>query len=187
MPVSVTGAGAFTGATTINGLTMPTDAIAPGMVLITNQSFTSVSSVSFNNCFSSIYENYKIVARYVGSSDVGMSLRLRSNSVDDSSNNYTRQRIVASNTTISAIRDLGTVYYLTSLNSEENALTAEIFSPFQARNTTFITQSLYGNARADTFHTTGTHSVASSYDGVSMFPSGGTFTGSIRIYGYRNA
>ena len=186
MPISVAGSGAITGTTTINGLTMPTDAIAPGLVLIASQTFSGAASVSFNNCFSSVYENYKIVARYVGTSDVGMYFRLRSSGVDDSSTNYTRQRIVASNTTLSSIRDLGNVYYLTSLNTEENALTADIFAPFQTRSTTFITQSLYGNARADTFHTTGTHFVSSSFDGMSFIPSGGTFTGSIRVYGYRN-
>ena len=36
MPIGIAGSGSITGASTINGLTMPTDAIAPGLVKITD-------------------------------------------------------------------------------------------------------------------------------------------------------
>ena len=65
----------------------------------------------------------------------------------------------------------------------------ELFNPQQAKNTTFqagSSGSRYGTAFYQSF-TGGVHAVATSYDGITIFPSSGTITGNIRIYGIANS
>lgn len=187
MPVTLAGTGEVTGTSSINGLAMPTDSIISGMVLVNKTDFSLVSSVSVNNCFSSLYENYVMLFNCTSSVDTGLRLRLRSSGVNNASSAYTRQRLVVDSTTVSATRDSDqTYYYPSSVYSNTNALRMDINGPYLNQRTTFSSQALYSWAMATMFLTVGTHTVQSSFDGFTMDVPTGTISGTVRIYGVRN-
>ena len=51
-----------------------------------------------------------------------------------------------------------------------------------------ITQLAFTCIRSDEMTTEqGSHSLATAYDGMTIYPPSGTITGSVRVYGYRNS
>jgi len=177
MPISIAGSGAVTGASTLNGLTVPTDAIAPGLVHINTTTFNAVSSVSVNGVFSSTYNSYYILlTRTAGSST---TMRMRSAGTDNSASSYELRG-----------------YYYGASQGNENITTATSFNisggsglamasivltnPFLASNT-FGTGLFHAVTIGEAASIV--HSVASSFDGLSII--GTSITGNISVYGYR--
>lgn len=194
MPVSVTGAGAFTGATTINGLTMPTDAIAPGMVLINKTDFTTAASVSINNCFSSVYDNYKVLLSMSASSaDVLVSMRLRASQVDQSTSNYNTMRIYQTSTTTASEANPGgttqfPIMYSFTSYANQSACYYDVLSPYLAKPTHIMGGYFYTNSGGTAYQNLnqGLNWTNTQFDGFTIYPQSGTLSGTIRIYGYRN-
>lgn len=192
MPISIAGSGAVTGASTLNGLSVPADAIAPALVLINKTDFSSVSTVSINNCFTSTYQNYKIIIDFANASaDIGVNFRLRASGTDSSTGYYTASNYVTPGAAflnwsggtnqaqvfMGYVRDAGKPFH-----------SYEIFSPALARETNaqmLVTD--YDNGGLVGTIMWATHSVSSVFDGITIFPNSSTITGTIRIYGYRNA
>ncbi len=58
------------------------------LVLVNTTSFTSQSSININNCFSSSYENYKIMILATSSTTSQFTMRLRASGTDSSGSNY---------------------------------------------------------------------------------------------------
>jgi hypothetical protein len=158
-----------------------------GLVHITTESFSAVSSVSVNNCFTSTYANYKILMNWTASTDAALNLRLRASGTDNSANSYTRQRTISSSTTVSGARNTDTVFLFAISQSGSNNLSADIFSPQLAANTSYNLISNYSDSIAATVITTGVHEVASAFDGFSILAGTGTITGTFRVYGYLNS
>jgi hypothetical protein len=156
-------------------------------------SFTSASAINFNGCFSSLYDNYRIIFSNLNgsgsSSDVGF--RLRKSGTDNTSNVYYRQYLDGSSTTanigriqstswvVFAVRDQGpfqSYLELTNPNSA-NVRTGGIANQaYGAVSTPSVTISSY------------THDLTSSadFDGFTLTTASGTMTGVARVYGYRN-
>ena len=60
-----------------------------GSILTNAVSFTSASAISLNGCFSSTYENYRVMFQVSGTSaNSNISFRMRSSGTDESGNNY---------------------------------------------------------------------------------------------------
>lgn len=191
MPVTINGSGPIAGATTVNGLTLPTDSLQSGMVLINKTDFSAVSTVSVNGCFTSTYDNYRIVISDVIGSGSNMTyLRLRAAGADSTGSIYSTQGYSASTgggavlNQIVAFWPLG--YAATIGRCSANF---EIFGAFKAQTTVVNGQvtARYGAAGNQTDQFGGTHDAATSYDGFSFYPAAGTMTGTIRVYGYRNS
>jgi hypothetical protein len=93
--------------------------------------------------------------------------------------------VSAASTTAS--RDLDTLYFLSSINTSRNAITANIFSPNLAQFTQILSHGNYGAASSTIYMTSGAHEVATAYDGMTLYPTSGTITGTLRVYGYQNS
>ena len=185
MPVTINGSGPVTGVTAITGA---------GLDLITTQSFSAVSSVSVNNCFSATYTNYKVVlisdGTATGSGVPSVSFRLRVDNADDTTTNYynnftyttsaggpTRAFNSAVNASV-----LGWVFDLNS------GVSMDIYGPQVADFTSWASVcSGWGSADNLTAAGGGFHGRTVSYTGFTFFPASGTITGSLRVYGYRNS
>jgi hypothetical protein len=66
----------------------------------------------------------------------------------------------------------------------------DIYSPYLTRKTSMTSQAASWQGATSQFfmiNTAGTTSVTTSYDGFTLFPNTGTFSGQIRVYGYRNS
>lgn len=183
-------------------LTLPTDNIQPGMNLITptsvvggtfvggNISFSAASSLSVNGCFTNTYENYLMLLNYTPSNgSIGFNGRLRSSGVDVSGANYSYNQSIFYAATFVVATNTGQTYInlIDQTASVPNSLTLTVFSPALAVATGF---QVHGSRNYSTSPSNylghGGHSLATSYDGFSMYPTSGTITGTIRIYGMRN-
>jgi hypothetical protein len=157
-------------------------------------SFTTVSSVSLNGCFSSTYDNYKIVVNVsaVSNNDGDHFLRVRSGTSDVSSN-YIYSSWVKTSGGTDISYNAGTASYV-KLGAQDGASTpaqsysVDIFSPFLSQGTRFLAN--VSMQRDDGSWAggvvTGLSFNQTSYDGLTLHTQNGTFSGTISIYGYKD-
>jgi hypothetical protein len=157
-----------------------------GLTLITSESFSAVSSVSINDCFTTQYDFYKILIRATHSVGAGLSMRLRASGTDTSSN-YAFQQFLGNNTSISGSRATSqTAMPVGTLQINLGASDTQLFSPALVSRTIFITNSYdaAGNSIARDFR--GAHQADVAHDGLTILVGSGTMTGTIRVYGYED-
>lgn len=174
-------------------LELPTDSIKPGLVLVAAQSFTGVSSVSVNNCFTATYENYRVLVN-MSSLSAGMTIgmRLRAGGADDSVAGYDTYYIDIESTSSAVGRILGQTSWQIAAGASGYQLSigADVRQPYTANHKhvqdiwgptvepsgTYWRFGLRGHVRAST----------TLYDGFSLLASTGNFTGTVSVYGYRS-
>ena len=161
---------------------------SPGLVHIASSTFSAVSSFSINNCFTSTYDNYRIVGEFTGNTALGLNGRLRLAGSDASGSNYDVNDLTMGASTVVDTQTNNT----TSVNvgagntGRRSGFVLDVFSPAIAQETTFIGLRSYplddirGNVQF------ANHNLATAYDGITVFPNTGNVSGTIRIYGYRN-
>lgn len=176
MPIILNGNGPVSGVTSITGA---------GLDLITAQTFSGLSSVSVNNCFTAVYQNYRLVFSGTGSGDA--LLRLRAGGVDNTSSDYRMARyFVGHNVNVaftSVTNNTQTNMILGNASSNDSVFSADLFNPHLAVNTLCVS-----NAAGPLLQTiAGSLLNSVSFDGCTVYASSGTLTGSLRIYGYRNS
>lgn len=169
--------------------------INSGLVYITEANPSAASSVSINNCFSSTFNSYRLVwngTAYSSTIACLTSMRLRVGGVDNFSNNYRRARFYFGAGGLSGT-DGGIVltdgWSFAETTTPLHQFSADIYSPFQSVITSICTKAIAREVGTQIFgiDSVGTTSVTTSYDGFTLFPSNGTFTGKLLIYGYRQA
>jgi hypothetical protein len=165
-----------------------------GLDLIASQSFSAVSSVSINNCFTSTYENYRIIMRTVLTSSAGlMNARLRSSGTDNSTSNYdTTTFYSAGNNTYGNQNcdnnistwyagniDVYPAYYVYEVSNPQKSEVTLMTSHAAGARSGASLNAMYSGAFR--FNQT------TSFDGITFYPATSTMTGNIRVYGYRNS
>lgn len=170
-------------------LTLPTDSIQPGMVLVANQSFTASSSVSINNCFTSTYKNYRLLFSGNGSASSSLSWRLRSSGSDIVGNFYYWQRFYIENTTSAGTYQGPYTADISNwgIDTGVTSVAADIFNPYVVERTHYTSLNHYNGAVSGARFGGGVYYATTQADGITLYPSTGTFSGNIMIYGYRNS
>jgi hypothetical protein len=180
-------------------------AAKPGMVLLTPTSiahsgtsasigangqvtFTAVTSLSLNGVFSATYDNYLLVVR--GTMSVSGTLitwRLRLSGTDATGNNYSSQELRASSTSVTGERTtnasngrIGAIH-----NGLENGIVASIYGPYLAQPTAIRGVNVYSASSADMRDLASTHSLSTSYDGLTLLTASSDITGTLAVYGIR--
>jgi hypothetical protein len=154
---------------------------AGGLTLITSASLTG-SAVNVNNCFTSTYANYLVVtAGMIGSTggdDLFFNLRV---SGTDATSNYNRFIWGGSNYEAST----GQSNLRAGLINNAGAyVSIEVSNPAVASATSFKFGAHRSNSAA--WVGMGFHSTATAYDGFTLAPTGGTFSGgTVYVYGLR--
>jgi hypothetical protein len=156
-----------------------------GLVFIQKGTFSATATVNVNTCFSSTYDNYRILVKVTGASVVNgeVRLRMRSATTDNTTANYNYQRLYAQSTSVGG--SAATNQTSAIMGPQNTALSwnvTDMASPFLAENTLYSTVSMYNQTHIDNF--SGAHKVATSFDGFTMFPDAGTITGEVWVYGY---
>ena len=176
-------------------------AAAPGMKLVVPSSadngtvsasgavsFTSASSVSLNDCFSSTYDNYKIVCDFSSSTDQEVFFRLRASGVDLTTSVY---RVGEINLGVGIANALGGVANTlrTSITLSNNGssfsagFVADVIAPNKAQAKFFNSQ---GTGRIASINVAQIQQ-ATAYTGFTIFCTAATtMSGTIRVYGYKN-
>jgi len=148
-----------------------------GLVLLNTTSFSAVASQSFNDVFSSTYDNYRVIA--TGSvSSTRPAFRLRVSGSDATGSNYeigfSANSGITTTTTTSFIPIDGAAQWWISF---------DLLSPFATAETRML--SLAGNATSTFRLSVLRHNLSTSYTGITILPEGaGTLTGAMSIYGY---
>lgn len=153
-------------------------------------SFSSCASLSMNGVFTSAYDNYMLVTETSASGGGDFAFRLRVSGTDSSSS-YTWQYVRFNNTTQTAARGVAqTSGYIGSVDitgTTRDGHTMYLFGPYLSQTT--VTRSVpawsgYNNTGAEIYDFATTHTVSSSYDGITIFPGSGSITGIITIFGF---
>ena len=165
---------------------------ASGLTLISSQSFTSVTSVSFNDVFTSTYLNYRIEANTGDpATSQTFTMRLRVGGTDNSSSAYARMTpgLTAGGTVLST-SGTTTSWFLGYVgNTSEFAAGFDVFHPQATARTSIAGHSISNNA---TFASISSHSLGgwfdpgTSFDGFTLL-FGANTTGVARVYGYANS
>ncbi len=178
----------------------------PGMVLLTPTSiahsgtsasigangqvtFTAVTSLSLNGVFSAAYDNYVISMRTVASGDSRVDARLRLSGTDASGSNYTTQYIFAGSTTVDANRYTSETYFRAmhySSATTRSGVNVMLYGPYLAQPTAHRTLSVYGDSSGTIDDRAGTHSLSTSYDGITFIPLTNNISGALQVYGVRS-
>ena len=185
-----------TSGVTIDGLLIKDGAIpsitGSGLVHINTSTFSTASSHSIDNCFSSTYTNYKILIKLsaVTGTNIDFLARLRVSS-SDANTNYRTVRQMASGTAMAVATDPTgnddwTVGFIsTTSTTEHHSGTIEIGDTFASTPTKGISSfsGYYGGANYLTF-CDWANTNSTSYDGITFFPASGTISGTVSVYGY---
>ena len=154
--------------------------------------FTGSSSVSLNNCFNSVYDNYciKFFLSAV-TANITPTMRLRASGTD-SSTNYVQGRIYQNSSTVAGQSSpYGTDEWgLVDTSTANPVAGADLFlySPFLASVTVGSGLSSGNDASNNLYQNILglRHTTTSSYDGLSIIASSGNMTGTIQVYGYKD-
>ena len=155
--------------------------------------FSGASSISLNNCFSSAYDNYRVILNInTNSADATINLKMRA-SGSDNSLYYSYGRIIVVRSGGSGTEngyDVTTGWAIGQVDADAQAhffsATLDICSPYLSQYTTlnqvgsFISTStqIYGTAGG------GAHGQQIVFDGLSIIPTAGNITGTLFVYGY---
>ena len=137
------------------------------------------------------YDNYRVVVTTTTASADGNDIQVRFRAAGtDSAAGYYYGGVVATSapTTGTVSGTNGNQFVMQQTSTARTSIgTVDISSPFGMARTSY-------NANVAAFTTVafvraigGMHDTTASYDGLTVFVSSGTFTGTIRVYGYRSA
>jgi hypothetical protein len=147
--------------------------------------FTGVNSVSLNGVFSTGYDNYRIIFRLTCSTSANINMRMRLSGTDDTSSNYQSMQLYAAGAVGNAALTSQTAMTSAFSAGELIATSLDLYSPRVAEFTLFSDITARNSGPVLSVWT-GSHNVATAYDGLTLLAASGTITGKIRVYGYKN-
>ncbi len=167
-----------------------TSHVAPALVLISSTTIGSgVTSVTVSNCFSSTYENYKIIV--IGG--VGSAAGILNTTFGSTATGYYQGLIYLPYNTASGIFAANiqnrTSFVLGGYSTDQIFVTAEIFAPNLAKRTAFSCLRTIIGTNAEAGFVSGFENSATQHTSFTMTTeSSHTLTGgTIRVYGYTNS
>lgn len=168
-------------------LELPTDSIQPALVYITSGSLNAATTLNVDNCFTSRYENYKLLINgTLTTASTDMWMRFRSGGTTDSTSNYnTFSSLVTSSSTIpaqSATAFSRGMTFTTTSFTDGFSLDWTICRPQTSTKTEYFGFCGRGGLEWDG----GSYGLAASFDGFSLIFST-AFTGIVRVYGIKSA
>lgn len=158
-----------------------------GLTVITSQTLTGASSISVNSCFTSTYENYRLVMYVTGTVNNWTSFRFRA-AGSDAATNYTNQRLRATGASAAATgTTAATEVYIGEHDTAQSVYVYDILTPQLARQSTIIGSNMRSSSVSDLIFIAGANTASTQFDGFSIIPASGTLTGVLRVYGYKNS
>ena len=149
--------------------------------------FSSCATLSLNGVFTSSYDNYMMVVRNTSTAVNNMVVRLRVAGTDATGSNYTRQLIYANSTSVTGGRATETSAIINApYNTQRIGTTLYLFGPYLAQPTAMRSVTAMDVSSAGIYDIASTHSLSTSYDGITIQPQSGTdlLTGEVTVYGF---
>jgi len=164
-----------------------------GLTLITSSTFSAASSVAVDSCFTSTYQNYRVIFIVTASATASgdTTLQYRTGGATNSTANYTRGLVgISSGSSFDGSYAAGaTSYNLGSTASTENnyVMALDILRPQEATLTNAFVTNMPGYSSTTPRFGTLQFTAATAFDGFIVTRSAGTMTGNYRVYGYSNS
>ena len=154
-------------------------------------SFTGSSVISLNGCFTSTYDNYKVIFTTTIIGNIFMRLRASGSDETATQHVYVVQGLDQGNTGDNASSGgAGNVFHIAkSASSLQSSISLDLYSPKLSAVTSYtgISMNRTGTATMANWDISGLLNTTTSYDGISIYSqSGNAMTGNIKVYGYRN-
>jgi hypothetical protein len=164
-----------------------------GHVHLNTTTFSGVSAVNVDSVFTSAYQNYKVVLNFTASSipaGAGIAWRGRTAGSTIATGIYFSQYVRGTGATVNAFTGGdAAIGGISSTYPTYVQMEFGLFSPQLAQVTTSMSPNLYtdgaggGNVQLIAAWANGTN----QFDGINIYPTSGTITGTVRIYGLRNS
>ena len=148
--------------------------------------FSAVTSLSLNGVFTSSYDNYMVTIRLNSSASTDTLARLRIGGTDNSTaSSYVYQSMNADGTTVNAARSTQTYWaWGRSQAVQRTGQTIYLFGPNLSQPTAMRQVSANDASSARIYDTSGTHNQSTAYDGFTIYPNSGNFTGLVTVFGF---
>ena len=165
------------------------DGKSSGLVCVKAETaFTTASSVTADDVFTSSYTNYLLNLTITSSSaELVLLYKNRVGGVS-ASTDYNAQRVTFSATATDAARITSqTSFRFGQARTVSSFFALTIASPQLATQTNFFSNGVYNDNAATVpvaIFNTGNHSTATAYDGLEILTNTGTITGFYSVYGY---
>lgn len=155
--------------------------------------FSSVSSISLNNVFSSSYTNYVIqLTDFVSTSGIGLYMRFRTGSVDETGATYSTSmiRVPATGTLTYLQATAATNMLINDVGSAPmSTAVLNVMSPAVSTSPTVMTVQANGRVSGVEQSYSGVNKFdnTKAVNGFTLFPSAAfTFSGTIQVFGYNS-
>jgi hypothetical protein len=170
-----------------SGIKWAASTAAGSLVLVATASPSAVSSVTFDNVFTSTYRNYMVVIDLVCNANSALVLNFRTSGVDNTSSSYNYAYLNVDGTTVSGARTTGqTEGRFSPVRTEANGQQVMIYAPQLAKDTCWRAVSS-DNADSGTNVTIqdwfGRFNDTTQFDGFKLNVASFTITGHIAVYG----
>jgi hypothetical protein len=149
--------------------------------------FSSASSVSFNNVFSSTYQKYKIIFSITTTDSATVNLRWRVNGTDNStaSSYLNEYHFGSSSSSTAALETFSYGFIGYGRASAKTTGQAIVHDVYTTEVTHLQAQYLRPPTDLQIYNAGLYHNQTVSYDGFTLYPSSGTFSGTVSVYGYK--
>lgn len=151
--------------------------------------FSGVSSVSLNGCFTGDYDNYRVLVNFTGAStSLTYLMRMRAAGSDNTTSNYHRQVMSGSSTTVSAFKETSASTWAIGeiQTTAYHGMGLDVRNP-QATQPTVVLAAMGELANSDYAIRSGVyiHGTTTQFDGFTLYPSTGNFSGKVSVYGFK--
>jgi hypothetical protein len=156
--------------------------------LVGKITFTSASTFSVDNVFSSLYSNYRIlldISAYSAAPALNFRLRSGGSDLGTGSTNYSYSNVFHS--TASFFRNssgTGLIELQAAIGGPATVLSLDVYTPFATERTRLA--GVGHHVEGISLTSSGSYLPTTSADGFTISVSAGTFTGNARIYGYKD-
>jgi hypothetical protein len=151
--------------------------------------FSSCATLTLDGVFTADYDNYVIVSRHnTASGTYELYARLRASGSDASGTDYTRQQIFANGTSVTGARQTSQTSLRVGSSSDEqrSAESVYFYGPYLSQPTATRTVSVVGKDSGRIIDLACTHSLSTSYTGITIITEASTISGLIAVYGLEN-
>jgi hypothetical protein len=162
-----------------------------GVTYISGSTFSGVSSVSTDNCFTSTYDNYIIIFRITAaSSDATITMKMRASGTDTSSAYYGAvKKVTAGNSASDQLSDNAAAWnvgFADTTNPDGLRWNMTIHTPQLAQNTMFSGTTMSRETTGSVTFGAGAGVLLNTtqYDGFTILASAGNIGGDVRVYGF---
>jgi hypothetical protein len=167
-------------------------AINAGLVFVTSGTFSASSAVNVDNCFTSTYENYRVIfeitasATATGDTAVGMRVGGATNTTSNYSRALRGLTTAGSGGDNSGSSNTSWSLSSTASNEDNGGLIMDFIRPQLTTKTAvnaFWYEGVDGAFQMGVFF----FGASTAFDGFTVTRSSGTMTGNYRVYGYANS